>query len=149
YRGRKVRLTFHRVRRAVVISKLVGQWWLYHEAHLCSSARFSLHVLVDMSELEIEANELTIDVLPRKAGSRRKVRKTREIEVNIGPNVRLRKSIGISRKEFEEALPQALDKYHALMKRCKDDHTFPSVYEMPIEIKGITFALEDIAHITL
>src|SRR6516165_8862945 len=110
FHGSTVQLTFHKIRRRVPISNLVGQWWLYHEAHLSSKARFSLHVLFDLSELEIEANDLTIDVLRQRGAPRRNARNTTTIEVNIENNLRLLKSLGISRKEFEEALPSALDK---------------------------------------
>ncbi len=64
FRGRNVRLTFRGVRGKPTISKLIGQWWLYEEAHLTSRARFSLHILFDESELEVEADELTIDYVP-------------------------------------------------------------------------------------
>jgi hypothetical protein len=63
FRG-QVRLTFRGVRGRPAVSKLTDQWWLYQEAHLTSRARFSLHVLLDTSELEIEANELIIDFQP-------------------------------------------------------------------------------------
>jgi hypothetical protein len=64
FRGRQVRLTFRGVRGRPAISTLVGQWWLCQEAHLCSRARFNLQVLFDPSELELEADELVIKVLP-------------------------------------------------------------------------------------
>jgi hypothetical protein len=69
FRGRHVRLTFEGVRGRPAISKLVGQWWLYEEAHLSSRARFSLQVLFDSSDLEVEANELKIELLPRERGT--------------------------------------------------------------------------------
>jgi Protein of unknown function (DUF4085) len=68
FRGRQVRLTFRGVRGRPSISKLVGQWWLYEEAHLTSRARFSLHVLLDPSEVEIEADELIINFPPWEQG---------------------------------------------------------------------------------
>jgi len=87
-----------------------------------------------LSELEIEANDLTIDVLRQRGAPRRNARNTRTIEVNIEPNLRLLKSLGISRKEFEEALPSALDKYE-------------NVYEVQVQLKGMRLFLEDIADI--
>jgi uncharacterized protein DUF4085 len=68
FRGRQVRLTFRGVRGRPAVSKLVGQWWLYDEVHLTSKARFSLHVLLDSSDLEIEADELTIKFVPWERG---------------------------------------------------------------------------------
>jgi hypothetical protein len=49
------------VRRRVRIRALAGQWLLYREVHLCSRAKFSLHLLFTRSELEIEADELSIE----------------------------------------------------------------------------------------
>jgi hypothetical protein len=63
YRGCRVRLTFGGVRRRIRTRGLVGQWLFYREAHLCSRARFSLHLLFTKSELEIEADELSIKIL--------------------------------------------------------------------------------------
>jgi hypothetical protein len=65
FRGRQVRLTFRGVRGRPSVTRLVGQWWLYEEAHLSSRARFNLHVLFDPDELEVEADELLIDLSPR------------------------------------------------------------------------------------
>lgn len=64
FRGRQVRLTFRGVRGRPAVAKLVGQWWLYDEAHLSARTRFNLQILFDSSELEIEADELAIDFLP-------------------------------------------------------------------------------------
>jgi hypothetical protein len=64
FRGRQVRLAFRGVRGRPAVSKLIGQWWLYEEAHLSSHARFNLQVLFHPSELEIVADELTIDFPP-------------------------------------------------------------------------------------
>ncbi len=66
FRGQCVRLRFHGVEKRLPLRGLAGQWWLYEEAHLSSRACFSLHVLFDMSELEIEANELVIELLGRR-----------------------------------------------------------------------------------
>jgi hypothetical protein len=60
YRGRRVRLVFRGLRRRVATRGWVGRWWLYEEPHLCSRTRFSLHVLFDQGETEIEADELSI-----------------------------------------------------------------------------------------
>jgi hypothetical protein len=60
FAGRRVRLAFTGVRRRIRTRGLVGHWWLYEEAHLCSRAKFALHVLFDSTELEIEADELRI-----------------------------------------------------------------------------------------
>jgi len=63
YRGHRVRLTFGGIRGRVRIRGLVGQWLLYREAHLCSRAKFSVHLLFTKSELEIEADEVSIEKL--------------------------------------------------------------------------------------
>jgi hypothetical protein len=63
FRGRQVELRFRGVRGRPAISNLVGQWWLYEEAHLCSHARFNIQVLFTRSELEVEADELSIKLL--------------------------------------------------------------------------------------
>lgn len=60
FRGRCVRLVFKGVQRRIPTRGLAGRWWLYEEPHLCSRARFSLHVLFHQGEIEIEADELSI-----------------------------------------------------------------------------------------
>ena len=61
FRGpRSLRLTFRGVTGRVRTANLVGRWWLYQEAHLRSNGRFSLHVLFDEAELEVEAEALLI-----------------------------------------------------------------------------------------
>jgi hypothetical protein len=60
YLGHRVRLTFTGVRRPIRTRGLVGQWLLYREVHLCSRAKFSVHLLFTKSELEIEADEISI-----------------------------------------------------------------------------------------
>jgi hypothetical protein len=67
FRGRGVRLTFRGVRGRPAVSRLPGGWWLYEEGHLTPRARFSLQVLFDRSELEVEADDLIIERLPRSA----------------------------------------------------------------------------------
>jgi hypothetical protein len=65
FRGSFVTLTFRGVRGHPAVAKLVGEWWLYEEAHLSSNAPFSLHVMFNKVDLEIEAEELVIDVSSR------------------------------------------------------------------------------------
>jgi hypothetical protein len=60
FRRRIVTLIFRGVANRPRMTGLIGQWWLYEEAHLTSRSRFSLHVLFDRSEMEIEADELQI-----------------------------------------------------------------------------------------
>jgi len=60
FRGRRLQLTFSAVHGRGSTRGLRGQWWLYEEAHLSSRARFSLHVMLDKSELEIQADDLSI-----------------------------------------------------------------------------------------
>lgn len=60
FRGARIRLTFSGLRRRIAVRGLCGQWWLYEEAHLSSRTRFSLHVMFNRSDLEIEAEELRI-----------------------------------------------------------------------------------------
>lgn len=50
-------------RRADRPGRLRGQWWLYDEAHLSSHSRFSLHVMFDKSDVEIDADALEIERL--------------------------------------------------------------------------------------
>lgn len=71
FAGREVRLTFRGVANEPRIDKLVGQWWLYEEAHLCSRARFNLQVLFGDDELEVEADELLIGVAKNTRRKRR------------------------------------------------------------------------------
>ena len=66
FRGRRVQLTFTGIRHRVPTRGLVGDWWLYEEAHLCSRAPFALHVLLAAHELEIEADTLKIRFLPQR-----------------------------------------------------------------------------------
>lgn len=65
FRGSLVRLTFSGVRGRPSVSKLVDEWWLYEEAHLTSNAPFSLHVMFNNVDLEIEAEELVIKLSSR------------------------------------------------------------------------------------
>jgi len=67
FRGRHVQLRFLGVRGRPAVAKLIGQWWLYEEAHLCSHTRFCLQVLLTPDELEIEADELVIKVMTKPA----------------------------------------------------------------------------------
>jgi hypothetical protein len=66
YYGNCVHLCFRGVKKHVPLRGLAGQWWLYAEAHLCSRSRFSLHVMLDKSDLEIEADELVIELFRRQ-----------------------------------------------------------------------------------
>jgi hypothetical protein len=66
FRGHCVHLCFHGVKKHVPLHGLAGQTWLYQEAHLCSRSRFSLHVLFDKSDREIEADELLIQQFKRQ-----------------------------------------------------------------------------------
>lgn len=63
FTGRRVRLLFRGVRHRVPTRGIVGRFWLYEEPHLCSRARFSLHILFNQGEMEIEADELSIQRL--------------------------------------------------------------------------------------
>jgi hypothetical protein len=63
FHGHRVRLTFEGVRRSIRTRGLAGQWWFYHEVHLCSRAKFSLHLLFTNSDLEIESDEIQIEKL--------------------------------------------------------------------------------------
>lgn len=67
FRGRRVQLIFTGVRRRIPTRGLVGEWWLYEEAHLSSHAPFSLHVLLNTHEFELEADTLDIKLLPHRA----------------------------------------------------------------------------------
>jgi len=67
FRGRRVRLVFRGLRRHVGTRGWVGRWWVCEEPHLCSRTRFSLHVLFDQGETEIEADELLIQRVYRRA----------------------------------------------------------------------------------
>jgi hypothetical protein len=62
FRGSAVCLTFRGVRGRPPVTRLVGEWWLYEEAHLSARSGFALHVLFNRTELVIEADELTIAV---------------------------------------------------------------------------------------
>ena len=66
FRGYCVHLCFLDVKEHVPIHGLTGQSWLYEEAHLSSRSRFALHVLLDKSGLEIEADQLLIKKFRRQ-----------------------------------------------------------------------------------
>lgn len=71
YRGpRPLRLTFRGVNGRVRTARLLNQTWLYQETHLRTSGRFSLHVLFDEEESEVEASELQITRDRRTAETR-------------------------------------------------------------------------------
>jgi hypothetical protein len=62
---KEVSLLFGGVRKKIQTKGLVGKSWIEQEVHLCSRAKFSLHVLFqgrhdDMNEIEIEADSLKI-----------------------------------------------------------------------------------------
>jgi hypothetical protein len=67
FRPHRVRLEFRGVKNRVTKRGLVGKWWLYEEAHLSSRARFAIHVLLDKTEIEIEADDLKLFKVPRAA----------------------------------------------------------------------------------
>src|SRR5215475_1708411 len=52
FRGRQVELIFRGVKNSPRVARLVGQWWLYEECHLCARTRFNLQVLFDTDELD-------------------------------------------------------------------------------------------------
>ena len=66
FRGRRLQLDFSGLRRRIPTRGLVGDWWLYEEAHLSGNAPFSLHVLFHRHEIEIEADTLHIKLLPQR-----------------------------------------------------------------------------------
>ena len=74
FRGSRVRLSFRGIHGRLSVSKLVDEWWLYEEAHLSSNTAFSLHVMLNKVDLEIEAEELVIKV--SSADGRRTIRGT-------------------------------------------------------------------------
>lgn len=61
FRGRKVRLTFTGLHRRIPLRGLKGQWWLYHEVHLSSKARFLFQIMFHKSDVDIEADDLRIE----------------------------------------------------------------------------------------
>ena len=61
FRGRKVRLTFLGLHRRIPLRGLRGQWWLYHEAHLSSNARFLFQIMFHKSDVDIKADDLRIE----------------------------------------------------------------------------------------
>lgn len=60
FSGSRITLTFRGVHGRPAVSKLVGEWWLYEEAHLSFNAAFSLQVMFNKIDLEIEADSLII-----------------------------------------------------------------------------------------
>jgi hypothetical protein len=66
FRGRRVQLSFTGVRRRIPTRGLVGEWWLYEEAHLSSHAPFAFQVLLHAHEFELEADDLDIKLLPQR-----------------------------------------------------------------------------------
>lgn len=77
FRGRRVQLHFTGVRRRISTRGLIGEWWLYEEAHLSSRAPFALHVLLHAHEFEIEADALDIKLLPQRRKMNSTARLTR------------------------------------------------------------------------
>lgn len=63
FRPNRIRLAFVGVKNRIRTRGLLGQWWLYEEAHLSSRAGFALHVFFDKTEVEIEADDLKISKL--------------------------------------------------------------------------------------
>lgn len=61
-----VELVFRGVRGQVATASLRDQWWLYEEVHLSANRRFALHVMLDDTDLTIEADRLTIRVKPAR-----------------------------------------------------------------------------------
>ena len=63
WRGKLVTLTFMGVVNRVQTRSIPSQWWLYAELHLSSSAKYSLHVLLTDSEMQIDADDLRIETI--------------------------------------------------------------------------------------
>lgn len=61
FRGRRLRLTFLGVHHRIPTRGLRGQWWLYHEVHLSSNARFLFQIMFHKTDVDIEADNLRID----------------------------------------------------------------------------------------
>jgi hypothetical protein len=81
FRGHCVHLRFHGVKKHVPLRGLPGQSWVCEETHLCSRSRFSLHVLFDKSDLEIEVDELSIEQFKRQLITRVRPQDFRRIPI--------------------------------------------------------------------
>lgn len=72
----------------------------------------------------------------------------REIEVNIEPLKDRLEALGISFSEFQEALPIALERYHASVESAENLDAIPGIEEAMLDIRDMSLRLGDIAAIT-
>jgi hypothetical protein len=73
----------------------------------------------------------------------------REVEISIEPRVERLQALGISREEFEQALPQALDDYHDLIESVDDPDAVPGIEQLRINVGGKEMLLGDVAEIKI
>ncbi len=68
-----------------------------------------------------------------------------EFEVDIEPDREALAKLGISEPDFEVAVRAALDLYERRLNRCGADDEVPLIEDVVIEIRGIRYALTDLA----
>ena len=72
-----------------------------------------------------------------------------EVEVMIVPREDALERVGVSAEAFEEALADAIDKYHELIEGLADDDDAPPVEDMPVKIGDRSFRLGDLAEVQI
>ena len=72
-----------------------------------------------------------------------------EVEVMIVPREEVLEGLGIDADAFEEALPDAIDKYHALIEKLDHEDDAPPLEDMAVKIGDRSYRLGDIAEVTV
>jgi hypothetical protein len=75
---------------------------------------------------------------------------TDEVEISFVPRPQALADLGIAPEEFEEALLAALEEREALAARADTgDDEFPPLQEMPLNIGGLSYKLEELAEVVI
>lgn len=72
-----------------------------------------------------------------------------EVEVMIVAREEALEKLGINPEAFEEALPDAIDKYHELVEALDDDTDAPPLEDMSVQIGERSYRLGDLAEVSV
>ena len=72
-----------------------------------------------------------------------------EVEVMIVPREEALERLGVAQEAFEDALADAIDKYHEMIEGLSDEEDAPSVEDMPVTIGDRSYRLGDLAEIEI
>lgn len=72
-----------------------------------------------------------------------------EVEVMIVAREETLEKLGIQPEAFEEALPDAIDKYHDMVESLDDEADAPPLEDMAVQIGARSFRLGDLAEVSV